>query len=437
MNKSALRLFIRESLRGSADHLLSEVDESGPKKKSFVGLRFSSEEEGDPEITVIAENLSTSTVVFIPYPIADASTDREESDYTTTESVLMKRFDAQMMPNDADIINQIFNNAAGWTSLSGIYPVLTPFFDSAKRRRLDFVPNVLMASRTPALLKKPASYSTRSAPKRAEEFECVLPMSEVIDTTFGGRFGLKGYLTPISSPKWALAAACYYAYANSPKGAIFAALVGGVIGGVLLSETGPFALAGFLAGASLSSVSYDVVLRLPVMMWAHFNKKYKFLAANVLYVVIIILFESWMHFKEVKALYQAEKAVGRGVVTQYSNRFYNLVMKKLAPTGALEVSDDVLKQSFLGLLKGSDKFFTDDEIRLAIESARTLDFWSPTKIIIVGFAMQILAWMFGDETARSCKNELMALIEEGDLDPERLSETEEFKKYIENRFPEI
>jgi hypothetical protein len=457
MNKTTIRMFIRESLRsrvrldevrddalagpirGNIPDNFKDFSMTDAAKKSFVGKRFSSIADGAPEITIVADNPSTSQVVFIPYPIADTSTDREGSDYTTTESVLMKRFNAQMMPNDADIINQIFNNAAGWTSLNGIYPVLTPFFDSAKRRRLDFVPNVLMASRTPALLKKPASYSTRSAPKRAEEFECILPIEEVVSITFGGRMGFSGTKVPVTNPRWALAAACYYGYANSAKGAILAGLVGAVAGGILLSETGPFAVAGAIVGAGLASTSSDIVLRLPVIFWAYETKRYRFLSFNMTYIVILLLFESLVHFKELKGLYQAGKVVGVENLAKGGNRFYTYVMNKLAPTGALETSDEVLRKSILGLTRwrSSTGFFTDSDIDLAVKAARNLDFWTPTKLVITGFVLQGITWFFGADTAAQCKNDVMSILETGDFTPERLSESKEFREYIANRIPEI
>jgi len=382
MNKTTIRMFIRESLRSSAR--LDEVRDdalAGPirgnipdnfkdfsmtdaAKKSFVGKRFSSIADGDPEITIIADNPSTSQVVFIPYPLvspANVLDERDESGYTPTESRLMKSFQAQMLP--VDLVDSVFNNRAGWTSLDGIAATLDVLFRQSER--LEFVPSVFITGRQPRILRKPSGYTTRKAAESALEFECILPIEEVVSITFGGRMGFSGTKVPVTSPRWALAAACYYEYANSAKGVILAGLVGAVAGGILLSETGPFAVAGAIVGAGLASTSSDIVLRLPVIFWAYETKRYRFLSFNMTYIVILLLFESLVHFKELKGLYQAGKVVGVENLAKGGNRFYTYVMNKLAPTGVLETSDEVLRKSILGLTRwrSSTGFFT--RIRIA------------------------------------------------------------------------
>ena len=111
----------------------------------------------------------------------------------------------------------------------------------------------------------------------------------------------------VNSPEWALAAACFYEYANSLKYTAAGFLAGGGIGAALGALYGaiaykhplaaiPYAGIGFYKGGSWGIVSADALLRFPVLMWSWKTKRKTFFWANLIYIILIIGFNSLANY---------------------------------------------------------------------------------------------------------------------------------------------
>ena len=189
-------------------------------------------------------------------------------------------------------------------------------------------------------------------------------------------------------------------------------LVMGALAWLAASETGPFSFGAFIAAGSVGAASHDIVMRIPVIAWSAANGKTKFLAANVCYIIIVIIFESLAHFKEAKGILRAGEVVG---VKNAASASSNIIAKKIAERLESVPNMSRLAKDELGAIidgifshaydandvKVSEKFFEN-----ALSAAERLDFWTPTKLWIVGMALQFISAQFGESVAEQCRAEL-------------------------------
>ncbi len=420
----------------SASYAASRLKDNKVAKlseRSLLGYRFSSTRNGEPEISIVGDNKQTGEVLAIPYPISGIDDDRSRGATTPLEETLIRKFRARMLPINDTLINSIKNQQSGWEYAPESDNFLVEQMSAADIQDLDFVPNYFLVPRKLGeILKAPAVSTTRDAAERAARFECAdLSVSELISTIMN---------KDVTDPEWALAAACFYDYANEPNWT--AGIAAGAVSALLASETGPGAIVAFFLGAGLGMTVGDVVYRIPVIYWAAANKKWKFLSANVVYMVILIIFESWVHFKESKILYTSARIAGNDAVIKAAPLLYKKIIERLGPTGLLNVTDDALRSAAPKvaaemLEAGLRGKLPDEELAIAKRAAESLDFWTPIKIIVVQISLQIIAYLFGEEAKQACAAEVIDMTDSDSLTDYLTGSKSELKKFIEEKYPPI
>jgi hypothetical protein len=416
MMHNALRSFIRESIMLSKHQLLKESDEmdvddaaeSNLKFGNVIDKRFSLTRDGEPAFTVIADNKDQSKIIIIPYP-----QDRQLLDdrgANLTQETLIDELNASRIPIRSSIIKAILNDASGWTTSETHKAEISSNLKFCIDQGYEVFPDILIMSRDLDLLQRPKAASTRSAVEAGKKFECALQPREIVYSIFDIRD-----LKKLREPEWLLNAACYYEYANSIKGALLSGLVMGALAWLATAETGPFSIGAFISAAGIGSTSHDIVMRVPVIAWAAANGKTKFLAANVAYIVLVLIFESLVHFKEVKGVLKAGEVIGvENAASSSGNVIAKMISSKLEGTPGMT---RLAKNEFSKILDGifshaydaSDARVTEKFFANAVTAAQRLDFWTPMKLCIVGFCLQFVAFMFGDTAVAQFKSEFESL----------------------------
>lgn len=411
---NALRSFIRESLL-TADDLLHDMSseelvdayKQNLLKYSLNDKRFSLTKDGEPEFTVIADNQAQSQVVIIPYPQERQVFDDQGNNYSQDD--LINALGAEKIQIKSPVIQAILSNTDGWLTSDARKSQIKDDFLRGKVLDAEVFPNLLIMDRDPDLLKRPRAESTRSAIEASKKFECKLPAQEVVKHVFDMQD-----LALLRTPEWREYAACYYEYASGIKGAALSGLVMGTLALMATSETGPFSFGAFITAAGTGAASHDIVMRIPVIAWSFANGKTKFAAANFVYIAIVLIFETLLHLKEAKAILKAGEVVGvKNAASTSRNIIVKSIVAKFEETEMTRLAKDELGKIIDGIfsytydakdIKVSEQFFKN-----AVTAAERLDFWTPTKLCIVGFALQLATFLLGSEAVDQCRSDIEAL----------------------------
>ena len=416
---NALRSFIREALlsadgadKSTSSEELVDAYKQNLLKYSLNDKRFSLTKDGEPKFTVIADNQAQSQVVIIPYPQERQVFDDQGNNYTQED--LINALGAEKIPIKSPVIQAILSDTDGWLTSDARKSQIKDDFLRGKALDAKVFPNLLIMDRDPDLLKRPRSESTRSAIEASKKFECKLSAQKVVEHIFDMQD-----LTLLRSPEWREYAACYYEYASGIEGAALSGLVMGTLALMATSETGPFSFGAFIGAAGTGAASHDIVMRIPVIAWSLANGKTKFAAANIVYIAIVLIFESLFHYKEAKAILKAGEVVGvKNAASTSSNiiaksNIAKSIVAKFEKSGMTRLAKDELGKIIDGIfshtydakdIKVSEQFFKN-----AVTAAERLDFWTPTKLCIVGFALQLATYFLGSEAVDQCRSDIEAL----------------------------
>lgn len=261
---------IREIIRG---FLLEGVN---PVDDFLGGMKFAFEESGPPAFVIFAENIGKGQSLIRRY---------SQMPLTIFNSGLMSlsgpsKMGGPVSPN-RQTLDDALNGANGWQVKQELKPEL---------ERLKSTPGeFFIISKSYDNLKKPTKIATASGQEKFAKFECTLSVPETIKSLFSRP----------DSQEFMQAAACCYRYANGPESLVLAAGIGAAIGaavggagaGAATAEVGgagaPIGVgAGALTGAGAGAASVDATLRLPVLLWAAWNKKWYFAAANLIIIIL-------------------------------------------------------------------------------------------------------------------------------------------------------
>jgi hypothetical protein len=178
-------------------------------------------------------------------------------------------------------------------------------------------------------LKKPIALAFPENQEKAAQFQCVLPVDEVLATVFGSPLS-------VNTKEWALAAACFYSYANSIESYLICAGAGGALAAAglaapeaALAATGLGALpaaittaGGVIGAAGIAAYSCDVMLRSPILWWCAGNRKWEFFFANLAYIIICGVFESIGAYQGTRLVPNKWKIRLLSFITQTSTAFW-------------------------------------------------------------------------------------------------------------------
>lgn len=277
---------------GQELHDLVNPPDKNPLEGSLIDKKFSLEYEEIPDFVVRAENKAASLLIVQLYsrsakePEQVAATLSGQAKIIPTRAKLKRANDTKMIE---EIDRAITQGVQKYPALAGQIPVDASskpvskaygqweFSDIPESDGSSFVGNLISEFNAPFLgntrfilvprelkyLTKPSLISTERGKKMAEEFECVLPVTKVVNYAFS---------KPFTSPEWALSAACFFDYANSMKLSLLAGAVGFLMGGP--------------GGAVMGMASTDAINRIPVMIWSVKAGKTSFFVANCVYFAV-------------------------------------------------------------------------------------------------------------------------------------------------------
>ncbi len=413
--------------------------------KSIAGKRFSFTPGGEPEFQVVADNIDLKQLIVCSYPFdhveillpgdneifdpasgdteygegegapaAAAYFEQEEGARNLTAEKFIKNLDAKELMSDSVVLKAALEQKDGWIVDEILYGFVTRSIESANFFGNKSLGNVFLMARNPAKLNQPAVVSTETGLVKLANFECVDDALTVLDSLLDiATWNTKA----MSDIKWARNAACFYEYANSPEKAALAAGIALAIGAIFAPETLGASFFAALGVAGSGATVQDALCRVPVIIWACVTKRWKFAAANLVYLIIIIAFESLAKFKSAKSGLKAAQITGVDAVKQSGKLELGAatLMSHLknagVPTMSAEKFAEVVKRASSG--GKIEKWFIEDE-KLAGELYEAIDkmqFWSVTKITIMGVILQLVTGMFGDAAADSIRTELDPLIE--------------------------
>jgi hypothetical protein len=252
--------------RSELSDINANHDNTGPLEGNLVGKKFAFVDGGEPAFEVVADNPAKKIAIVRKYLSNQNRMPDFESDIRNLDGFEQLNAEAHIQ-----LISDAIDQTGGWKSNPDILESILVY--SSRR-----VANYYIINRVLENLKKPILIATTSGQAKVEDFGCVIPYEKAAN-----------YVAK-SDPKsseFALGAACFYEYANSPKYALLAGALGALIGGAIgLFFGGVGAGPGAFTGATLAGGGTDLYLRYPVMRWAAANEKYGFLAANCLLVAI-------------------------------------------------------------------------------------------------------------------------------------------------------
>lgn len=249
----------------------------------------------EPDFVVISDNTKSALCLIKKY-----------SQSNIDLPLLVSRLGARKIrTSDIDMIDDIGTGTEGW---QGSPELLDKFRSQVARDSAEIYPSArnsadlvaqefirddfYLVPRDIKQFKLPTFLATQEAKEKLAAGECALSVAEAVTITFN---------EPVTSKKWALAVTCWYAYATSLKVQALAGATGAVLGGLAGGLRGAF------AGAVGGAVAADVLLRIPVMIWAHKTGKKTILYANAAYCIIVIAFETLAAFKAIKASKEISK----------------------------------------------------------------------------------------------------------------------------------
>lgn len=244
----------------------TNYDNTNALAGSLVGKKFAFVDGGEPAFEVVADNSAKKIAIVRKYLSSENRMPAFESDIQKLAG--LEQLNAEdHMQSISDAIDQ----SDGWKSKPDILGKITDYSYSK-------IADYYIIDRVLENLKKPILIATTSGQAKVEEFGCVISYEKAAS-----------YIAK-SDPKsveFALGAACFYEYANSPKYALLATALGAIIGGAIGAFFGGVGAGpGAVTGAMLAGGGTDLYLRYPVMRWAAANEKYGFLAANCLLVAV-------------------------------------------------------------------------------------------------------------------------------------------------------
>lgn len=408
-----VRNFIRESLRDLDESslflplaLLNAIEQEHQAEPlelrelfagNLAGEKFSAiAHELDPDFVVISDNSRDNLCLIKKY-----------SGSNIESSKLMSLLSARkIQTNDVTLIDDIVTDTEGWKSS----PKLIDYFkaqvakDSAEVYPSSTIPGDLVAQQyvrddfyiVPRDIKKfklPTHLSTDKAKEELEAGDCALSVKETVSFTFN---------KPVTSKEWALAATCWYSYSTSTAVQGLAGAVGALLGGWF--------------GLGVGIVAADVLLRIPVMIWAHKTGKKVLLYANALYCIIILAFESFAAFK----LLKVEKETAR--LTQAATKAKSAARASVASGGS------------------AARGMTDaavSKIQLAdLQRASSGLAWDQVKILLARWAAEMIIGLTADPNVNI--DDIVALFDDPDHLESLVNESQkDLKSYVEKLYPEI
>jgi hypothetical protein len=252
--------------RSELSDINANHDNTGPLKGNLVGKKFAFVDGGEPAFEVVADNSAKKIAIVRKYLSNENRMPAFESDIQKLAGV--EQLDAE---KHIQFISAAIDQKDGWKSNPDILRTIIAY-------SYDKIADYYIIDRVLENLKKPILIATTSGQAKVEEFGCVISYEKAAN-----------YVAK-SDPKsseFALGAACFYEYANSPKYALLANALGALIGGAIGAFFGGVGAGpGAFTGAILGGGGTDLYLRYPVMRWAAANEKYGFLAANCLLVAV-------------------------------------------------------------------------------------------------------------------------------------------------------
>jgi hypothetical protein len=252
--------------RSELPDINTNYDNTGALAGSLVGKKFAFVDGGEPAFEVVADNQTKKIAIIRKY----LSNQNRMPDFQADVEKLVG-FEQLNAESHIQLISDAIDQKGGWKSNSDILSS-TLAYSSGR------IANYSIIDRTLENLKKPILIATTSGQAKVEDFGCLIPYEKAAN-----------YVAK-SDPKsaeFALGAACFYEYANSPKYALLANALGALIGGAIGAFFGGVGAGpGAFTGAILGGGGTDLYLRYPAMRWAAANEKYGFLAANCLLVAI-------------------------------------------------------------------------------------------------------------------------------------------------------
>ena len=438
----------------------------------ILGKRFAFEEEGEPAFQVAAENSESDLLIIMPYPVDNIEVEDVETQYVhnpandgtdygeegvgsaswsgsmgsgefinKTAIVFDKKLDAKPISLDSDILDNLMNKA-GWDVDDKLFDAILASIRIVNFVDGDVLPNTFLMKRDTSKLKAPKRISTEAGIEKVAKFECTKPASEValslIDIV--PLIDIKD----INNIEWSSNAACWYEYANSPEKAAMAGVFAIVIAGLLAPETLGGSFLAYLTVLGTGMTIQDALCRVPVIIWAGATKRWKFAAANLVYLVVIIVFETLAKFKSARVGLKTAEITGIQAVTQSGKLELgaSTLMKTLKSSGVpsmtAEKFAEVIKRSTGQGLKG---WFIEDT-KLAgelYEAIDRMDVWTVTKITLVGVVLQLASGLFGDSGAEALKTQIDAFLE-SEINFQALLEADaemmEYAASIRKKYPE-
>jgi hypothetical protein len=265
---------------------------------TYAGFLGSFTSNTAPDYVVIADNLNDTLVIK----------KHSKSAHLEDDEIYLKRLNAKRLMLDSPIFIAIFSakpvddnmdlpllrpgirgvphGSQGWVILEK--DKNTFLLDFSHEKSEEYLRDYFIISRSSTFFdddNTPPKEYTDYFKKQLVEFECALSPEEVIKYV---------RMYEPTDPKYTLAGACFYSYANSISGAALSALTVGSITSVFATPA-----AGVLAGLTALS-AHDIVFRFLVVKWAFENGHNNFAVANLVYIVINILFASVSAFKALK-----------------------------------------------------------------------------------------------------------------------------------------
>ena len=419
---NSIRYFIRESIQNIDESSLAlaaalfnsaeRIHQNAPPQAlealfagNLVDEKFSAiNHDVEPDFVVIADNSSQQRCLIKKYSQSNIETD-----------LLLTKLNARKIrTSDIKTIDDIITNAGGWTTS----PTLLSYFKSqvvkdtsevypSRENPQDLVAQPFIRNDfyiVPRDIKKfklPTFLATKSAKEKLDAGECALSVEEAVAITFK---------EDVTSKKWALAVTCWYAYATSVKVQALSWATGALIGGLAGGPKGAW------KGATIGGISADVLLRIPVMIWAHKTEKKTILYANAAYCVVIIAFGSLIAFREARALKQIN----------------NLEQSSAAAVAAARASSRAGGSAARGMTDAAKYNIKITDIK----DAQRFFAWDQIKVILAQLAAELITGLASDPDLDTAA--LAAIFEDPDSLATLVGESQkELKSYVDNLYPNI
>jgi hypothetical protein len=312
------------------------LEDVNPVDDFLGGRKFAFEEGGQPAFVIFAENIGRGESLIRRY---------SQMPLTIFNSGMMSltgpsKTGGPVSPS-RQMLDSVLKEESGWR----VEQSLKPEFE-----RLRSVPGeFFIISKSYDNLKKPTKIATSSGQEKFAKFECTLSIPETVKNLFSRP----------DSQEFMQAAACCYRYANGPESLALAAGIGGAIGaavggtgaGAVTAEIGGAgapvgAVPGFFIGAGAGAASVDAMLRLPVLIWSAWNKKWPFAAANLVIIVLDLVTLGTTAFTK-------EAAKKSPSLLKWIPSFIQFVIEFAAPVfadTAIQVQKDILSQALQDII---------------------------------------------------------------------------------------